>query len=124
MKKLVIVLLMFVGLLLLSACGIEAMKSPKGWALHYAIEYYGYDYKGYELGGYIIEEYTNTFVDDDFDGNYKMYRITFINEFGGNIIYNVIVSYELSAFDKYFGKRHFKESQITDYDVEQVICYE
>jgi hypothetical protein len=115
----VVIVLILMGFILMS-CSSQPQKSVKFWALHYAEEQYKFDYDGYELMGYIIEEYVNVPIENDFEGEYKMFRVTFINNSGKNVIYNVLVVYKEVLFDGYLGKTFIKESSIIDYDIELV----
>ena len=113
MKKLIVLMLL---VFVLVGCQPVKMSSPKGWALHYAEEAYLHDYI-YKAFGYTMEEYSIYPVadeDTDFeDYDWACYRITFVDDTGGNVVYNVLVVYKKSFLEI------FAEDNIVDVDIRE-----
>ena len=123
MKRTLFTIMLFVLGLGLMGCKSEPQQTPKGWALQYAEEQYEEDYGGYGLFAVHIEQYGIYGIEDleDEFGDYQFscYEITFINDSGKSVIYNVFIAYEQTAFQMYFGAIGIRESQIYDIDIEE-----
>ena len=121
-------LLLIIGLMLvvmLSGCKEqEPKKSIEGWALQYAEEEYNRDYDGYVLFGYIIKEHKLYDVENDYEEyTVRSFEITFIDDSGKNVIYNVVIAYEPNGYPPLIEFKAYKESNIVDVDIEKSYDY-
>ena len=111
MKK-ILVALMLVLVLSLSGCDADNPKlEPKGWALQYAEEQYEYDYGGYTLIAYDVKQLSiYQGLESDFEF-YEIFEITFVNDSGKSIIYNVFIAYDNNMW------KYISEDNILDVDI-------
>ena len=117
MKKLFILAILLLSVALIG-CDREEERTPEGWALYYAEQEYEKDYSGYELFGYQVEDCIVYEEQRSEDYSSRLYQITFINDSGKSVEYNVFIAYIERGFPPYIEFNTIPEKNVIGVDIE------